>query len=572
MLSRARMRPRCVAWLTRCQRHLYLAAACMAFVASIFFAESAWGGGIVPQPKMGDPLGGLTSEQLARFEVGLVQFNRVFTEEEGLGPVFNKTSCGGCHNNPVGGPGNITVTRAGLATKDGFDPLAELGGSLFQQEAISDECAEVVPRKANVIAFRVTNGMMGYGVVQAIPDDDILALADPDDANGDGISGRVNMVGAAEDPPNSPLHVGRFGWKAHAATMTTFSAGASLNELGITNPLKPVDNDPNGVNPPALEDCDAVPDPEIGIEFVEQLTDYQRFLAAPPQTPRSGMSGEVIFDTIGCTLCHTPSFTAANDPLLEDAIRNKVVKPYSDFLLHDAGQAADFIEQGMAGARELKTAPLMGLRVRDPLWHDGRFDAGTFESRVTLAILEHGALGSESLDSGVFSNWQALSPAFKSLLIAFLDSLGRREFDADGDDDVELDDFVVFAACFTGPGDFYTPDDACAISDIDQDGDVDLTDYSSFLAVYFGPYDDCNANGVLDLTDIITGGSLDDNANGIPDECETVGDLNGDGVVGIIDLLILLSNWGPCKGCPADLDGDGNVGIFDLLILVSNWD
>ena len=89
------------------------------------------------------------------------------------------------------------------------------------------------------------------------------------------------------------------------------------------------------------------------------------------------MSGEVIFDTIGCTLCHTPSFTAANDPLLEDAIRNKVVKPYSDFLLHDAGQAADFIEQGAAEARELKTAPQMGLRTRDPLWHDGRFAKST---------------------------------------------------------------------------------------------------------------------------------------------------------------------------------------------------
>ncbi len=493
-----------------------------------------------------------------------------------MGPVFNKTSCGGCHNNPVGGPGNITVTRAGMATKGGFDPLADLGGSLFQQEAISDECAEVVPRKANVIAFRVTNGMMGYGVVQAIPDDDISALADPNDANGDFISGRVHLVNVVSDPPKTPpSHVGRFGWKAQDADMMTFSAGASLNEVGLTSPFFMEENDPNGINPPDLVDCDAVGEPEVGVDFIQQLDDFQRFIAAPPQTPRSGMSGEVIFDTIGCGLCHTPSFTAADDPLLEDAIRNKVVKPYSDFLLHDAGQAADFIEQGMAEARELKTAPLMGLRRRDRLWHDGRFSAGTFESRVTLAIQEHGALGSESLDSGVFDNWQALSPAFKSLLIAFLDSLGRREFDATGDDDVELDDFVAFAACFTGPGSFYTPDDPCAISDIDQDGDVDLTDYSSFLAVYFGPYDDCNANGVLDLTDIITGGSLDDNANGIPDECETFGDLDGDGVVGILDLLILLSNWGPCPDppapCPADLDGDGNVGILDLLLLLSNW-
>ncbi|MCH7720510.1 MAG: hypothetical protein IH988_05900 [Planctomycetes bacterium] len=559
--------------MTRSQRHLFpLAATCLAFAASIFFAQSVGAGGVVPQPKMGDPLLGLTPEQLARFDVGRVQFTRVFTVAEGLGPIFNEKSCGSCHVNPVGGPGSVTVTRAGMATKDGFDPLAELGGSLFQQDAISDECAEVVPPEANVVALRVTNGMLGYGLVQAIPDGDISSLADPDDANGDFISGRVNLVGAVEDPKGRPpSHVGRFGWKAHAADMMSFSAGAALFEIGITNPFLTEDLDPNGINPPELADCDTVPDPEIGLDFIEQLDDFQRFIAAPPQTPRSGMSGEVIFDTIGCTLCHTPSFTAANDPLLEDAIRNKVVKPYSDFLLHDVGQAADFIEQGMAGARELKSAPLMGLRTRDPLWHDGRFAGDTFENRVTTAILEHGALGSESLDSGVFDKWQALSPAFKSLLIAFLDSLGRIEFDADGDNDVQLDDFVAFAACFTGPGDFYTPDDPCAISDIDQDGDVDLTDYSSFLLAYFGPFDDCNNNGVLDLTDIITAASPDDNANGIPDECETVGDLDGDGVVGILDLLILLSDWGPCKGCPADLDGDGNVGILDLLLLLSNW-
>ena len=96
MLSRTTIRHRCVATIAGSHRHLSpLAATCLAFAASIFFAQTAGAGGVVPQPKMGDPLLGLTPEQLARFEVGLVQFNRVFTEEEGLGPVFNKTSCGG---------------------------------------------------------------------------------------------------------------------------------------------------------------------------------------------------------------------------------------------------------------------------------------------------------------------------------------------------------------------------------------------------------------------------------------------------------------------------------------------
>ncbi len=531
---------------------------------------AAWAGDLQAQPKMGDPVAGLTADELDRFFLGMDEFNRTFEAEEGLGPIFNQDSCGSCHNNPVGGPGTVRVLRAGLLIKGNFDPLEEFGGSLFQLEAINEDCGEDPHESANIFAERITNGMLGYGLVQAIPGDDIVANADPDDLNGDGISGRVHMVAAAEDPPKAPLRVGRFGWKAQVATMTTFSAGAALNEIGITSPLAPDDNDPNGINPPELADCDDVPDPEIGMEYIDALTDFQRFLAAPPQTPKSGMTGEIIFNDIGCADCHIAEFVTADDPKLEDAIRNKTIRPYSDFLLHDAGGAADFIADGDAGIGEIKTPPLAGLRRRDPVWHDGRFEAGTFEDRMDLAIAEHGAVGAESVDS--FLAYEALGDDDTASLFAFLDSLGRAEFDADGDDVINAEDFGDFLQCVDAD---IIPDDPCAVHDVDQDGDADIDDLNILITVYEDEQGDCNDNGVNDLIDIFDGTSLDEDGNGIPDECRDIpGDVDGDGDVDTTDLILLLGAWGACddcENCVADFDDDCFVGTSDLIILLGNW-
>ncbi|MCZ6862592.1 MAG: hypothetical protein O7I42_20360 [Alphaproteobacteria bacterium] len=556
--------------------------------------DSASAGGIVAQPRSGDPLLGLTPDQLDRFFIGKESYSRVFTAEEGLGPIFNQDSCGSCHNNTVGGTGTVTVTRAGFIDRQGnFDPLVDFGGSLFQQESISEECAEVVPDEANSITLRVTNGMMGYGLVEAIADGDIEALADPDDADRDGISGRVHIVGAVEDELD---HVGRFGWKAHAATMMTFSAGASLNELGITNPFKPVDNDPNGIFPPELADCDDVADPEEDFDFIAELTDFQRFITAPPQTPKSGMTGEALFMSIGCGDCHVRAFTTADDPNLEDALRNKLVVPYSDFLLHDMGELGDLVVQGGAEGTEFRTTPMMGLRTRDPIIHDGRVAGFFFSDRIEIAVAYHCYTDSEARPSAqLFLN--GLDPQFcdfnpeippcpdcplpvagglsddeRALVIDFLASLGRREFNHadvnDIDDDVEMDDFLIFASCFGGGP--YTHDDLCAIDDVNQDHFVDEVDFDVFLTVYSGTQTDCNANGVLDIIDIILGDSDDLNGDGLPDECCT-GDIDGDGNVGAADLLALLFAWGPNPLHPADLDGNGTVGASDLLTLLANW-
>jgi hypothetical protein len=129
---------------------------------------------------------------------------------------------------------------------------------------------------------------------------------------------------------------------------------------------------------------------------------------------------------------------------------------------------------------------LWGLRVRAQLLHDGRVSSGSFESKMTEVIGWHNAPGSEA--AAAAAAFDALSRADKEALIAFLDSLGRAEFDHDGDNDVDLADFDQFDGCFTGeaPG-TYTADDACAISDFDQDGDVDLKDYHGMQRAYTGP-------------------------------------------------------------------------------------
>lgn len=491
------------------------------FVLSLLLTSVSAYSQVVPQPKMGAPLNGLTAMQLSAFNAGAVDFDHVFTAAEGLGPIFNQNSCSSCHNNPTGGSGTVTVVRFGMVSgKTGlFDPLTNLGGSLQQSQSISVACAEIVPAIANVTANRVTNSTLGSGLVEAIADADISA-----NVGTPGVSGKVHMVGVLEDP-NGPLRVGRFGWKAQVATVLTFSGDAALNELGFTNRLVGQENAPNG-NMALLASCDAVADPEDGpdannLDFIDRVTDFQRYLAAPPQTPRNGMTGEAIFISIGCADCHTPQYTTITDPSLESALSGKVIRPYSDFLLHDMGQTADFIEQGGAAQRELRTPSLWGVRARDPMWHDGRVAGGTFADRISGAggvIMLHDALLSEA--QSVAQAFFALSTSDQSKVVAFLDSLGRAEFDADGDNDVDYTDLQGFlAAEAASVTTTFSPDDTEAVFDIDQDGDVDQADFAHFITVY---EDDCNQNGVNDLTDILVNQtSFDANGNLIPDECET---------------------------------------------------
>ncbi len=472
----------------------------------------------VPQPPMGAPLHGLDAAQRARFDAGDADFRKTFQNAEGLGPIFNDQSCATCHNNPVGGPGSITVTRFGLYDPKGvgWDPLTALGGSLLQAAAIDPACVESLPSTATNIAQRVTTSTLGIGLIEAIPDADLLFLVNnpPSPA----VSGRAHMVVPLE-APTGPARVGRFGWKSQLATVLSFSGDATLMEIGITNRLVPQEQAPNG-NTALLAAWDNVPDPEDGpdpqgLHFIDRVTDFQRYLAPPPQTPRSGMTGEQLFVSVGCADCHVQSFTTSSDPALEPALRGRAIRPYSDFLLHDMGLNSDFIGQGLAELQEMRTPPLWGVRTRDPMWHDGRVAGGTFEDRIRGAggaVALHDAFGSEGAASA--QAFFALALADQQRIVAFLDSLGRREFDGNGDGELDHDDWVMFVSARGGS---VTPDDPRAVFDFDQDGDVDNDDYDVFATVY---EEDCNGNLVSDLLDIQNGTSTDVNFNGRPDECE----------------------------------------------------
>jgi hypothetical protein len=341
-------------------------------------------------------------------------------------------------------------------------------------------------------------------------------------------------------------------------------------EMGITNALVGNENPPNG-DMALLAACDTVADPEdtpdaSGFTFIQRVTHFQRYLAEPPQMPRSGMSGEVIFNAIGCNACHVRDWTTSSSPALEAAIRNKAIRPYSDFLIHDMGTLGDGVQDGDASELEMRTPTLWNLRTRDPMLHNGSAAGGLFADRVTLAINAHGPLGEGAVSAAAFG---ALSAGDKAKLIAFLDSLGRDEYDIDGDRNITMEDFATFVDC---QGITFNADSPCAIGDIDQNGVINSTDMQGFLlAAARDGLDtslDCDNDGTVDLVEIFNG-SPDRNLDGVPDDCAACpADFDGDGSVLAGDLAALLSGWG---GSAFDLDGDGITGAGDLATLLSAW-
>ncbi|MDG2084745.1 MAG: di-heme oxidoredictase family protein [Planctomycetota bacterium] len=521
---------------------------------------------VVPQPKAGDPLNTLNASQLERFLLGKTQFLRSFSEAEGLGPGFNQDSCASCHAVPIGGTSPITVTRFGTADKGApFDPMDAEGGSLLQANAISTECLEVVPATATIIADRITPSILGAGLVEAIDNADIEALQ----ASG----GTVHWVPVLEDP-TAPLTVGRFGWKAQLATLMSFSGDATLMEMGITNSILPLENAPNG-DTTLLPICDSVADPEEpldnGVPYLDRITDFQKFLAPAPQTPRSGMTGETIFNDIGCADCHHPQFTTGVSA--EPGLTGISLKPYSDFLLHDMGALGDGIAQGDALEVEMKTPPLWGLRIRGQLLHDGRVLVQTLYQGVNDSVNWH--FGEAFASSQA---WNNLTKGEQDKVVAFLDSLGRAEYDTDGNNFIDESDLNGFSACWTGdaPGSF-DADSPCAIHDLDQDGDVDSIDLEGLEQVFLGTVEDCDLNGTWDLIEILTqGGDID--GNGVLDACESPlfrrADSNLDSTVDISDAVSLLGalfsgNAPPSCFDASDCNDDGALDIGDAIFLLS---
>jgi CxxC motif-containing protein (DUF1111 family) len=324
--------------------------------------------------EFGDPLPGISARELEIFRIGLEDMLEVETAPEGLGPVFNGRSCAECHSVPaVGGSGTITEVRAGILHRDGrFEELP--GGSVFQMFSLPfHELQARIPEQANVVARRRSLQLFGLGLVEAVSESALLALADPDDENGDGISGRVNVV---RDPANQQMRAGRFGWKAQQATLLAFGAEAYRDEMGITNELFPLEACPYGVDCEMLAFLDLAPDPEdlrdrvTGLRGIDAFEAFLRFIGPPPRGPidATAEAGERVFLDAGCGSCHVPSLTTGDHP--SPALRFKRFFPYGDFLLHDVG-TGDGIAQGEAGPHEIRTPPLWGLRLRAPFLHDG---------------------------------------------------------------------------------------------------------------------------------------------------------------------------------------------------------
>jgi len=367
-----------------------------------------------PSVPLGSPLHGLDETNTGRFRVGEALFNRVFVPEDGLGPLFNDNQCSACHTVPAtGGTGDQLVTRASRTESDGrCNLLSEAGGENVRLQATPAMRAHGIehqPMPAGAteqVRFNVPF-VFGMGLLEAIPEKQILERADPDDRDRDGISGRPGR--------DTEGRFARFGRKADQPTLRAFVEIAAHLEMGLTTPAHPKESVIEGL--PFPEGVDPKPEPELTEAEVELLTDFVRFLAPPSQMPveneaerRLVERGEELFRSVGCSGCHTPSMTTGRHPI--KALSRKQVYLYSDLLLHDMGPDLANVCAPGATRNEMRTEPLMGLGRRSLYLHDGR------ANDLTQAILLHGGEA-----SGVRARFQALSEGQKHALLRFLQSL-----------------------------------------------------------------------------------------------------------------------------------------------------
>ncbi len=341
----------------------------------------------------GGPDEPLTSEQLALFERGRAIFDRDQFVSAGLGPRFNGDSCRACHFDPVvggAGPADVDVIRQGIF--DGSSVSAPPGGTMAHRHTLGEERPPVDPA-SNVFEARQTPTTLGLGLIDRIPESVILANADPDDENGDGISGVAHVL------PDGRL--GRLGWKANVPSVAEFARDATFNELGLTLPAQA------GLTFGATADSDEAADPEMSPADLDALVFFLGRLGPPPrssQNPAIEDAGRAVFTQIGCSACHVPTLDGDNgDP----------VALFSDLLLHDvAPEGAVGIPDGLANMREFRTPPLWGISRTAPYLHDG--SAFSLED----AISRHAAEGAASTTA-----YEGLGAEQRAALLAFLGSL-----------------------------------------------------------------------------------------------------------------------------------------------------
>ena len=356
---------------------------------------------------------------MAAFARGDEQFARIFTVSEGLGPIFNQPSCETCHP----GDGRGTPQTALIRISINGDLIPQQGGPQLQDRGIPGVPGETIPAGAET-SVRMPPPVFGRGLMEMIPDETIIALADPDDADGDGISGRVNWVQPADFVPSymigsgPGMAVGRFGLKANVSSLLQQVVGAYRDDMGITSDYLPEESLHPQVGDLSLSDV--APDPEVpAIEVLDVLM-YVRTLAVPNRGEITDgvRRGDTLFSQIGCASCHTPVLKTGPSDI---SSLNRVDAPlYSDLLLHDMGpELADNRPDGSADGYEWRTPPLVGIRLvadnlggREFYLHDGR--ATSLEEAIQL----HGGEAQAVLD-----RFLGLSADDQAALIAFVQSL-----------------------------------------------------------------------------------------------------------------------------------------------------
>ena len=345
----------------------------------------------------------------------------VFDEREqiadGLGPLYNAQACSECHQNPVvGAISQITELRAGHF--DGVNFINHPGGSLINDRSINANFQERVLGGNEVRTFRTSLNTLGDGFVECIDSNTLLAIS-----NGQPSGMRGQLIQVPVNEANNQVRAGRFGWKNQHASLVSFSADAYLNEMGITSPLQPTENTSNGTS---VASIDTVPDPEDTGADVQFFANFMRSTKAPPRdtvlaATADAVTGSSLFTSIGCENCHVRNITTAPAGTVINngaftvpaALGNKIIHPFSDFLLHDVGTGDGIVQNGGASTRnKLRTPPLWGMRSRDRLMHDGE------TLTRNEAILRHFGEANP-----VINNYINLSTTQKNQLITFLNSL-----------------------------------------------------------------------------------------------------------------------------------------------------
>lgn len=373
------------------------------------------------------PAPGLTDTELALHLDGDLAFEAVFVAapapvNPGLGVLFNQSSCISCH--PRDGrarhPDNI-LARSGLLYRTSLPGTDSNGGPLpvpgfgvqVQNQAVfgyTPEARYTIEYTEHVETFpdgeqvtliqpvigiaqpyapfpagamlspRIAPPVFGLGLLEAIPDEHLLAAQDLNDADRDGISGKVNRVW---DPVSGSVQTGRFGWKANASSLLVQCAAAYSEDMGITNRLFPDENGAPGPTPGA---------PDLAQDILDQVTFYTQTLAVPAPRNTGDITvrkGAKIFEQLQCAGCHTPA--QRTGPHRVKALSEQVFYPYTDMLLHDMGEGlADHRPDYLADGYEWKTRPLWGIGMtfvvngHTHFLHDGR------ARNITEAILWHG--------------------------------------------------------------------------------------------------------------------------------------------------------------------------------------